>query len=139
MSFDSGRTPFTSPRRSTRAGACATRCPWASSARDTANARALGKCLGRVDRIRLPVLRQEHRADEVPRFDQRIELFRFAGREHFDGESETAGHRGAAAQLLEALGVARDRERAALAETGRLSGLGLERGIEIGRVLGEAR
>ena len=90
-------------------------------------ARALGERLRRVDRVGLPVLGQEHAADRIADLEQRIARLDLGRADHLDREAEASGHRGAALQLLEPLGVQRQADRAVLLEAGRLPGLGLQR------------
>src|SRR5262249_8963831 len=99
----------------------------------------LGERLRRVDRVGLPVLGKKDRADDVARLDQRVERRRLLRRQHLDLEAEAARHRGAAAQLLEALLRTGDAERTHLLEAGGLAGLLAEGAIEVGGVLCEAR
>ena len=89
-------------------------------------ARTLGEGLGGVDRVGLAVLGQEHAADGVADLEQRVAGLDLRGPDHLDREAEVLGHRGAALQLLEALGVERQADRAVLLEPGRLPGLGLQ-------------
>ena len=103
-----------------------------------AHARALGQRLGDVDRVGLAVARDEDRADQVVDREQRMARLRL-------GRARAPRPRGrrsrpieaARLQLDEALRGAREAEAAVLAEAGRLPGLGLEPGVELGRVLGE--
>ena len=101
-------------------------------------ARALGQRLRGVDRVGLAVLGQVNRADHVVDADQRPELPGALRAEHIDLQAETARHGGAALEFLEALLGGGDRNRADLAEAGRLPGLLFERGVELGRILGKA-
>src|SRR6266480_1997972 len=64
--------------------------------------RASGESLGRVDRVGLPVLGQEDRADQVIGREQRPALPGRAGRQDLYLEAEAARHGCAAFQLLEA-------------------------------------
>ena len=100
-------------------------------------ARALGEGLRRVDRVGLPVLGQEHAADRVADLEQRVARLDLGRADHLDREAEALGHRGAALQLLEPLGVQGEADRAVLLEPGRLPGLGLERVQQLGGVFGE--
>ena len=98
---------------------------------------ALGEGLRRVDRVGLAVLGQEHAAHRVADLEQRVARLDLGRPDHLDREAEVLGHRGAALQLLEPLGVQREADRAVLLEAGRLPGLGLERVQQLGGVLGE--
>ena len=91
-----------------------------------------------IDRIGLAVVGQEDAADDVVDVEQRPLRLDFGWRRLVDLEPEGLGHRGAALQLLEPLGVGGDREAAALQEAGRLTGLGFEAGIEVRRCIARA-
>ena len=106
---------------------------------DAAAARATGECLGRVHRVRLPILRQKHRSNQVIRRKQRPALLGGAGRQHLYLEAEAARHGCAALELFQPRGARGNCDRADLPEAGRLSRLALESLVQLRRVLRQTR
>ena len=102
-----------------------------------AHARASGEGLRGVDGVGLAILADEDAADEITHLEQRPALADLGGREQIDLQSEGLAHRSAAIELLETRMGLCDADRTVLLEAGRLSGLGLERPVELRRVLGE--
>src|SRR5688572_17627855 len=102
-------------------------------------ARALGKALRQIGRIRLAVGRKPERALQVVDAQDRPLLERFARREKLDLDAEAARHRGLALEHDPALRRARDVHAAALLPAGREPGFLLERRIEADAVLAHAR
>ena len=104
-----------------------------------AHPRPAGKGQRRIDRVGLPVLRQEDAADEIARLHERVPGPDLRRPDHLDLEPEAPPHRGAALQLQEALDVRRHRERPVLPEPGRLPRLRLQRREQLGGVLRQLR
>ena len=101
-------------------------------------ARTLGQRLCDVDRVDDAVVRQVHTADEVVDTCERDEILHVLRSDDVDLESEHARRRRSALQFLESLFVRRDRYRAALLESGRLTRFLFERRKQIRRVLRES-
>ena len=102
-----------------------------------ARRRALDQRHRRVDRIGLAVVGQKDAAGDVVDLEQRPFRLDFAGADFVHFEPEGLGHRGAALQLFQPLGICGDRNAAALQEAGRLAGLRFQAGIEARRILRE--
>ena len=106
--------------------------------RRAALTRALGEAERDVGRVGLAVGRQEDAADHPVEVEQRVRRAALRRGQDMGLEAEAAGHRRAAAQFLEAVLRERHRQRAVLAVAGGDPGLGLERVVQLGRILGEA-
>ena len=100
---------------------------------------ALGERLRGIDGIGLAVLGQEDAAHQIVDHQQRPAFPDLAGREHIDLQAKGLAHRGAATQLLEACLGLGHADRAVLPEAGRLPGLGFQRVVQVGGVLGQFR
>jgi hypothetical protein len=100
---------------------------------------ATGQRLGDFRGIGLTVGGNEDAADDALGVEERVLGGGFLGGEDDDLETEGARHRRAAMQLLEALVGQGDAERAVLLQPGGDAGFGLEPGVELLGVLGEAR
>ena len=109
-------------------------------ARDDAGAAlpgALGERERDIGRVRLPVCRQMHGGDDILDVEMGIHLLDLGRSDLVDLDAEGPGERGLAAQLLGALAGERDGEGADHLHAGRDTRLGLQRGVEIGRVFRE--
>ena len=102
-----------------------------------AHARALGQRHGRVDRVGLAILGQEHGADQVLDVEQGVEVPRLRRGDDRNLEARQARHGRAAFQFLEALLIARDRKASVLLEARGLARFLFQVAVEAGRVHGQ--
>ena len=93
--------------------------------------------LGQVGRVDLPVAGQPDRAEQVVDPHRRPQLLGALGAHQLAGQVVGRGVRRGPAQLHHPVGGARDDQPADVAVPGRQSRLGLQGGVELGRVLHE--
>ena len=102
-------------------------------------ARAPGQRVGDVHRVGVAVGRDVDAAEHVFRVQQRHPGRDLRRRDHVHLEPEHLGHRGAAAQLLEAFCGSGDGDGPAAPVARRLAGFGLEAQVELARVARKLR
>ncbi len=104
-----------------------------------AAARPFGERLRDIDGIGIAVARYVNAADDILEIGERIQRVNLLGPHDVDRQAEYLGHRGIALQFLHAARRGGQRQRAALAIAGRLSGFRFETAIQFARVARQLR